>query len=85
MSREQLQKQAKEQLEQLKQQASAPVEKKLEVIANTQESTNTVKVEETAVANNGKPYTPAQRFDVLSKKYPDLINFTKILNLDVDW
>ncbi len=85
MSREQLQKQAKEQLEQLKQQASAPVEKKPEVIANTQESTNNVKVEETAVSNNGKPYTPAQRFDVLSKKYPDLINFTKILNLDVDW
>lgn len=85
MSREQLQKQAKEQLEQLKQQASAPLEKKPETIANTQESTNTVKVEETAVANNGKPYTPAQRFDVLSKKYPDLINFTKILNLDVDW
>ncbi|MCX8478588.1 MAG: DNA polymerase III subunit gamma/tau [Chitinophagales bacterium] len=85
MSREQLQKQAKEQLEQLKQQASAPDEKKPETIANTQETTNTVKVEETAVSNNGKPYTPAQRFDVLSKKYPDLINFTKILNLDVDW
>ncbi len=87
LSREQLQKQAKEQLEQMKQQASAPAESKEPanngVVANaipaaSEEPNNTN-------LNNGKPYTPAQRFDVLSKKYPDLVNFTKILNLDVDW
>jgi hypothetical protein len=86
LSREQLQKQAREQLEQIKQQATAPAAEQKEATASTKETKNTL-VEEvsTANANNGKPYTPAQRFDALSNKYPDLINFTKILNLDVDW
>lgn len=86
LSREQLQKQAKEQLEQMKQQASTPVVTK-EPINNVESANVVLAMEEpnNTNSNNGKPYTPAQRFDVLSKKYPDLIHFTKTLNLDVDW